>query len=181
MAFSTMHDLHGIQQPYADNSLRQMKETGVNYAHVTAYGRMLNKDSLSWRLYTNGHKTRYLIRKMHKNGLRVFFKPVIEIDDGTWRGMIKGTDEWFHKVYSPFIMKMAKIAQSEHVEIMAVGSEYRGTLWNTYAWRQVIKRVRTVYKGRLTYVGNHDVSPAPSCLKSVLRVLYCEPASKLTL
>lgn len=70
---------------------------------------------------------------------------------------LKGTDKWFEKVYTPFIVKMAKIAQSEKVDLFAVGSEYAGTLKNNKAWNKVILKIRNVYKGKITYVGNHDV------------------------
>lgn len=51
---------------------------------------------------------------------------------------------------------MARIAQRERVDILAVGSEYRRTLKAPNMWRHTIRKVRTVYKGKLTYIANHD-------------------------
>ena len=70
---------------------------------------------------------------------------------------ISGKPEWFSRVYRPFILSMAKIAEEEKVDLFAVGSEYAGTIDRTAEWLQTIREVRAVYKGKLTYVGNHDV------------------------
>lgn len=58
----------------------------------------------------------------------------------------------------PFIRRMAWIAQQEGVDLFAVGSEYRATVGNRFAWAKVIAEVRKIYFGKITYVGNHDVS-----------------------
>lgn len=70
---------------------------------------------------------------------------------------ISGGDEWFVKAYIPFIVKWAKLAEEEDVNLFAVGSEYVGTLDQTKQWLRVIRKVKKVYKGKTTYVGNHDV------------------------
>lgn len=59
-------------------------------------------------------------------------------------------------MYIPYIVNMARIAQRERVDILAVGSEYRRTLAAPNLWRHTIRKVRAVYKGRLTYIANHD-------------------------
>ena len=53
---------------------------------------------------------------------------------------------------------MATIAQQEGVDLFAVGSEYRATIENRFAWAKIIAEVRKIYFGKITYVGNHDVS-----------------------
>lgn len=53
---------------------------------------------------------------------------------------------------------MAEIARQERVDLFAVGSEYAASLNQPKQWKKVIRRVRSIYKGKITYVGNHDVS-----------------------
>lgn len=119
------------------------------------------------RKETDDESLRVIIRKARRVGLKVFLKPVIVVTSlrGTyiWRGYIRGTDEWFRSVHTPWILRMAKLAQEERVDMFSVGSEYVGTLSNTNAWLRTIKMVRAVYKGKLTYIANHDVCLSFCC------------------
>lgn len=67
---------------------------------------------------------------------------------------------WFRKVYRPFITHIARIAQEEGVDLMAVGSEYRNSEVQVKEWNKTIDAVKSIYYGRLTYIANHDVSIA---------------------
>lgn len=71
---------------------------------------------------------------------------------------IPGTDQFFDKVYIPYILRMARLAEQMDVELFSVGTELGKTLNNTRKWKEVIRRVKRVYSGPITYVGNHDVS-----------------------
>lgn len=88
-------------------------------------------------------------------GFKILFKPVVECRNGDWRGFIVGNAGWW-KNYGNWIVTMGKFAQTEKVEMMAVGSEYRTLDQMTAMWKGVITKVRGVYKGQLTYVANHD-------------------------
>jgi len=96
----------------------------------------------------------------HKIGLRVILMPIILLSDpqGTeWRGVINppSWDDWFDQ-YREFLMHFARIAQAGHVEVMAVGSELISTEKYTDRWRQLIRDVRKVYLGKLSYSANWD-------------------------
>lgn len=161
MAFGTGHDLWSIRQPFAVKSLNNLKKTGINMVHVSSYMRMNNKYAWFLRTETDEASIRFQIRLHKKHGLKVFFKPVIEIGHGNnlvWRGFIPPRDAWLYKVYMPWIRRMARIAQQEQVDLFAVGSEYVGLEVRTQTWRNIIRSVRQVYFRELTYVANHDVS-----------------------
>lgn len=157
MAFGTGHDLESIHEPYAQKSLNLLKTTNINYIHVSAYGKMKTKWSLTYKMETDDDSIRFQIRMHKRNGLKVLFKPVLEIKNDVWRGFIPNRHKFMYATYGPFISKMARIAEEEKVDLFAVGSEYKQTLPNRIAWRWVIRRVRSIYKGRVTYVANHDV------------------------
>lgn len=114
------------------------------------------------KLETDDASLRVIIRKAKRYGLKVFLKPVITVSSLTgvyvWRGRIPGTADWFDSIHTPWIIRMALLAQQERVDILSVGSEYDATLANVNKWIQTINKVRSVFKGKLTYIANHDVS-----------------------
>ena len=89
MAFGTGHaDIKEIRFRHADYSIADLKRTGVNYVHLSAYGNMQNLHDLTYRMGTEDKDIRFAIRKMKRAGLKVFFKPVIEISGEQWRGFV---------------------------------------------------------------------------------------------
>jgi len=96
----------------------------------------------------------------HESGLRVILMPIILLSDprGTeWRGVINppSWDDWFDQ-YREFVLHFARIAQTGHVEVMTVGSELISTEKYTDRWRQLIRDVRKVFSGQLSYSANWD-------------------------
>ncbi len=98
----------------------------------------------------------HAINKAHSLGLKVMLKPHVDIQSGEFRGDIPGEEEWF-KNYEDFILKYAKFAAKFNVELFCIGTELSGTptKWEPQ-WRKVIKDVRGVYKGPITYAANWD-------------------------
>ena len=108
----------------------------------------------------------HAINKAHSLGMKVMLKPhldIIDTSEGSWRGEIACISEpdwnaWFES-YRDFILHYAKIAQENKVEIFCIGTELtsvatiRGDMWKGI----VIKPVRNVYKGPLTYAANWNV------------------------
>ncbi len=96
----------------------------------------------------------------HQNGLRVILMPIILLSDprgNEWRGVISppNWDDWFEQ-YREFLLHFARIAQANKVEVMAVGSELVSTEKYTERWRKLVKDVRKVFTGKLTYSANWD-------------------------
>lgn len=93
-------------------------------------------------------------------GMRVMLKPHLWLRGGEWCGTIRmRTDadwqEWF-RTYTGFAVHYASLAEREHMEMFAVGTELKGTSGRESDWRRVIAEVRKVYRGRLTYSANWD-------------------------
>jgi hypothetical protein len=96
----------------------------------------------------------------HGNGLRVILMPIILLSDprGTeWRGVISppNWDDWFEQ-YREFLLHFARIASRGNVEVLMVGSELVSTEKYTDRWHQVIREVRRVFPGKLSYSANWD-------------------------
>jgi hypothetical protein len=98
----------------------------------------------------------HAINKAHSLGFKVMLKPHIDIQSGEFRGDIPGEEEWFGN-YGDFILKYAGIAQKFNVELFCIGTELSGTptKWEPN-WRKIIKDIRAVYSGPITYAANWD-------------------------
>ena len=101
-----------------------------------------------------------IFQTAHANGLRVILMPIILLSDprGTeWRGVISppNWDDWFDQ-YREFLLHFARIAEKGQVEVMTVGSELISTEKYTDRWRRLIRDVRKVYHGKLSYSANWD-------------------------
>lgn len=102
------------------------------------------------------------IKIAHSQGFKVFLKPHIWMhkpSEGKWRSDIFPTNEdnWllWQKNYREFILLYAKIAEENNVELFCVGTELsRLTLEKPEFWKTLIKDVRCIYSGKLTYAAN---------------------------
>lgn len=100
------------------------------------------------------------IREARSRGWKVCLKPVVNCADGTWRGHIgffdqdvpgePTWDEWFD-AYTAFVVHHAQIAAEEQVEMFCVGCEMVRTDVHDDRWRALVRQVREVYPGLLTY------------------------------
>ena len=102
------------------------------------------------------------IEVAHSQGFKVFLKPHIWIhspSEGKWRSDIFPTNEedWrlWKKNYREFILLYAKIAEENNVELFCVGTELsRLTIEKSQFWKTLIKDIRHIYSGKLTYAAN---------------------------
>ncbi|ARS34743.1 glycoside hydrolase family 113 [Pontibacter actiniarum] len=95
-------------------------------------------------------------------GLKTLLKPHIWLTDrseGKWVGAIQMQTEaewqqWFSS-YSKFILHYAMLAEKEQIEALCIGTElYLPAVEREQDWRQLIREVRSVYHGQLTYAAN---------------------------
>jgi hypothetical protein len=105
-----------------------------------------------------------LIKHAKDKNLRVTLMPIVLMDKprgDEWRGKISpsadngGWDEWFDS-YREMIKHFAWIAESNHVDLLVVGSELVSTESKLEQWTKTIDLVRGIFHGRLTYSSNWD-------------------------
>lgn len=104
----------------------------------------------------------HVIDTAHRQGLKVLLSPHIDPrnDPTHWRGDIAfGSDTaawqaWF-ATYTTFITHYATLARATGAEAFAIGTELMGTSGHASEWRAVVKAVRSLYPGLLTYAANH--------------------------
>jgi len=86
-------------------------------------------------------------------------KPHVDAKSGGWRGDFRPADldEWFES-YEEFIIHFARMAAQSGVEMFCVGTELsainRDIPEAKRYWPALIKRVRYIYPGPLTYAAN---------------------------
>jgi hypothetical protein len=102
------------------------------------------------------------VRLAHALGLRVLIVPHLWVETGDWRGELDpGSDaawlEWSRN-YRAFLLTWAEVARDANADMLAVGVELRSWLTTAHAasFRPILRDVRKLYPGLLTYAGNWD-------------------------
>ncbi len=129
---------------------------------LTAYQENASSSSLfiEYRKVPSLKRLKNLIELAHDRGLKVVLMPIVLLENprsGEWRGKINPTDLdrwWGH--YEDYILFYAQVAAESEAEVFMIGSELVGLEDKTRQWRSLIRKVRKVYKGRLSYSANWD-------------------------
>lgn len=100
------------------------------------------------------------IRRIKDKGFKVFLKPHLWLGEG-WRSNIQFTDKtkwntWFAS-YRKTILHYARMAAVTQSDMFCIGTELKTAVENNpEAWRSLIKEIRAIYTGKLTYAANWD-------------------------
>jgi len=100
-------------------------------------------------------------KKFQKHQIKIMVKPQIWVWRGEFTGLIEMDSEENWKVleeaYSEFILTYAKAAEELNADILCVGTELeKFVAKRPDYWLQLIKNIKKVYKGKLTYAANWD-------------------------
>lgn len=146
--------------------LREIRNLGANSISLPVYwvqtdvgaSAIAPREELSLEAYDD--LIRGVIANAHDQGMSVLLMPVIQIgtvEAGDWRGTIRPDDEslWWTS-YRRFVLHYARLAASEGVELLCVGSELSSMEQEEAQWLRLIAEVRRVYDGQLTYSANWD-------------------------
>jgi hypothetical protein len=147
--------------------LKDLRDIGVDHIQfvVTWYQPKYNSAKIfpSYLTPSDG-SLKSAIRTARKLGFRTMLKPHLDLVDKEnnvyWRGDIafddeNKWDEWF-KSYEKFILRYAKMAEKEHIDLFCIGDEFVMASKETERWRKIIRLVRKVYNGRITYAAHWD-------------------------
>lgn len=156
MAFTTGHEPYAYRRPEANAALKQLRKTGTEYVHLTTILGMEHTHARTAYNETTDETIVYAIRQARRHGFKVFLKPIVQTRNLVWRGFIPPSQHFFRNIYTPYIVRIGRIAQRENVSILSVGSELKATVRQKKEWNLVIRQVRLVFKRHLTYVANHD-------------------------
>lgn len=143
------------------------KIVGTNCNWISISFELIQDTFLSTNIYFDYQKSLtdseiiFAIEHAHELQLKVCLKPVVNPQDGVWRGFISFSEagdywaKWF-KSYTNAMIHYAEIAEKYHCEMFCIGCEMVRTQRREYEWCQYIKLLRNSYQGLLTYNANHD-------------------------
>jgi len=145
--------------PDSDESLRRLAKTNTEWVAINVV--WYQPDVSSSYIYANATKTptndavTHAIDTIHRLGMKVMLKPMIDLEDGRWRGEIPPSDRWF-KSYAAFIGFFAELAQEHKVELFCIGCELKQTVSWKQHWETIVSEVRKRYSGPITYAEIFD-------------------------
>ena len=156
------------REPISSEHITPIIEVNANAVAVMPYGFMETLSNPNFKFNTErqwkGERVdgvRKATQLLHSQGLKVMVKPHIWIRKGEFTGDIKmaSEEDWkqFEKSYEEYILLYANMAAEENAEVFCLGTElYEFTNRRSEFWKQLIAKVRTVYKGKITYAENWD-------------------------
>jgi hypothetical protein len=145
-----------------DQSITDLADIKANWVTFTVFWFMekYNDTEIHRRpdLYTSSDSSLiHAIQKAHELNMKVVLKPMVDVVDGTWRGMISPFNWtlWFDS-YRDFMNYYADLAEANSVELFTVGTELRSSQSYESEWRQAINETRTRFSQNVTYAANWD-------------------------
>lgn len=149
----------------AQDSMRKMVDTtGADTVilAVTAKQQTAHSEEIDFKSEDtpSDDEIAWMIQYAKTLGLRVILKPMVNCKDGTWRAHINFFDievpcepkwsKWFES-YTAFMLHYAEMAMENACEMLIIGCELVQTQRRETEWRTLIKKIRAVYTGMLTY------------------------------
>lgn len=149
----------------SDRAIEKLHDMGTNAVSITPFSYMRDPRKPSYLPISrrSGHETDESIlhaaRVARSLGMSVMLKPHIWLGHKSWPGEIEmQTDaDWdrFFNYYYRWIRHYAMLAEMYHFDILCIGVELsRTTTLQPDRWRTLIKRIRRLYSGQLTYAAN---------------------------
>ncbi|WP_248724121.1 glycoside hydrolase [Seonamhaeicola sp. ML3] len=140
----------------------------VNYAAVMPFGfirdlkhpEIVYNTQRQWFGETAQGVKQY-VAELRKQHLKIMLKPQIWVWRGEFTGFIEMQNEtdWkqLEDSYSKFILDYAMLGQQLNVDILCIGTELERFIANRPAyWFDLIKKIKAIYNGKLTYAANWD-------------------------
>lgn len=103
---------------------------------------------------------RETIRLAHAAGIKVMLKPQVWIPGG-WTGALDFSreEDWqqWEKTYERYILRFAALADSAQTDMLCIATEFNTSIQKRpQYWSDLIRKIKSVYKGKLTYSANWD-------------------------
>ncbi len=153
--------------PIEKDKIIELTKVNAEWAAMIPYGYTerneaevnFNYSGPWWGESLNG--TRECIKMAQESGLKIMLKPHVWVVGQGWPGDfdLQSEADWlkWEKTYREYIIACAHLADSTEVDLFCVGTEYRKAVVKRLEfWRELIKEVKTIYKGPITYAANWD-------------------------
>lgn len=148
--------------PEMAGTLTELRELGATAMSIHPYAWIRNDGAIRHRAVTDDPTVLRPLAEARERGLTVLLKPHIGYWGSrfSWRGAIAFEDPTdtarFFAGYKDFIVHQARLAEKGGAAWLSIGCETKALIGEESAWRAIIKDVREVYSGKLTYAANWD-------------------------
>jgi Glycoside Hydrolase Family 113 len=156
----------GGRTPVTQVEFDALKKCGVTWISQTPFGWQKAIDDPVIEFEKEGQRImwgeskeglRITTALANSNAVKVMLKPHLWARGG-WPGDIdmqseKDWENWFSQ-YSDFITYYARLAEENNISILCIGTELNHATEFEARWRQLIRDIREVYHGKLTYAAN---------------------------
>lgn len=153
-------------KPFPESPMPAMRRVGARWVALTPYAFSPNKNSSKivydlprqwWGERVPGIER--CVELARADSLKIMLKPQVWIP-GAWVGDVQLDKEDFEAwavQYSSYLLRMARIAAEQDIELLCIGTEY-DQLAQRYPdfWRKLIVDIRAFFKGELCYAANWD-------------------------
>ena len=158
----------GYGSPAYARTLDECARAGATWVAITPFGRVGDlagrgvDPSFEQPFEKNKEDVRRAISMAHARGLSVMLVPHLWVESGEWRAKIDPPNdaawETWTKSYGSFVRGWAEVAESTHVDLFSAGVELRSWVTTTHApsFVALIRQLRGIYKGPMTYSANWD-------------------------
>ncbi|MBL7814466.1 MAG: hypothetical protein JNL70_05625 [Saprospiraceae bacterium] len=157
-------------RPFKAAVMNEVKTVNASWIATIPYAfTALNKPSVQfsefggqwWGESVQG--VRVTIDSAHQAGIKVMLKPQVYIPGGWTGGLDFATDaDWekWERDYEKYLMRFVDLGIEMKVDAICIGTEFKtGVAKREKFWRSLITKIRSKYKGLLTYSSNWDEYP----------------------
>lgn len=165
---SSLHPERGYGSQAFLRTLDEVQRLGASWISLTPFGRVADLSPTGVAMTfeapfrENRRALSRAVAQAHAAGVKVLLVPHLWVETGAWRGEIDPGSpaawERWARGYTAFVREWAAFAEESGVDLLAVGVELRSWVTNGFApsFSEVIREVRSVYAGPLTYAANWD-------------------------
>ena len=145
----------------ASRELERIRDLGANAVALVPYAftRAPDEPSIRFRTLETDARLGRAARRARELGLRVMLKPHL------WAGRrFHGSIEfrskprfenWFRD-YSRWMLHYARLAEMHGIDVLAIGNELAGLTIHEAEWRSLIRAVRRIFGGPVTYAAHWE-------------------------
>lgn len=148
-----------------DSYIALLKSVEANMASVlmTCHTQNVKTNDISCTSANSPKKDKLLnlIHELKKNHFMISLRLYVDSEDGQWRALWEPEDkEEAFKNLKNTLVEYAEFAQNASVEVFVIGAELEKLTRPIYKnkWIEIISAIRKVYKGKLTYGANSNIS-----------------------
>lgn len=152
---------NGYGSASADRELGRIRDTGANAVALVPYAftRAPDETSIRFRTLETDARLARSVRRARELGLRVMLKPHLW-SGSTFHGSISFArkerfDAWFED-YRRWILHYARFAEMHRIDILSIGNELAGLTVHEKSWRALVRDVRRVFRGPVTYAAHWE-------------------------